>query len=291
MQVFTDHLERYSETKDSVYELMADYLALGLKPTNYFFIQSQIPELAELTNLFSYLVTVQRMKRNPTLKSEIEMYGVSKMSVGFMNYPISQVADILAFKPDLVPVGKDQLPHIELAIEIARRFNNTFKAKVFLPPKPLLSNTPSLIGTDGKNKMSKSLNNAIFFKDSKEEVRKKVMNMYTDPKRIHPSDPGDPDKNPVFIYHRIFNQNVDEVKDLEYRYRKGKVGDIEVKEKLFKALSIFLDPIREKRNELRSNTGLIEKIIDFGNTQARKFANYTLLEVKKAMKINYGFRN
>lgn len=291
LQVLTDHIEKYSEIEENIYELMSDYLALGLKPDNCFFIQSCIPELAELTNYFTYLVTVSRVNRNPTVKNEAKVYGVSQMSVGFQNYPISQAADILAFKPDLIPVGKDQLPHIELTREIAKSFNTTFRKKVFDLPRPLLSEIPSLVGTDGKNKMSKSLNNAIFFKDAKEVVRKKIMTMYTDPKRIHVTDPGDPDKNPVFAYHRIFNTNREEVINLEERYRKGKVSDIEVKEKLFEAISEFLDPIRERREKIRANKKNIDKILVLGNKKARDFANRTLDEVKEAIKVHYEFCN
>jgi tryptophanyl-tRNA synthetase len=289
LQVLTDHLEESPQIEENIYELMADYLALGLKPSNCFFVQSCVPELVELTNLFTYFVSVSRVNRNPTVKTEAKVYGVSQISVGFQNYPISQSADILGFKPSVIPVGKDQLPHIELTREIAKSFNTKFKEKLFEMPRALLSETPSLIGTDGKNKMSKSLGNAIFFKDPKEVVRKKIMTMYTDPNRLHPTDPGDPDKNPVFIYHRIFNPNRDEVLDLENRYKSGSVGDVEVKEKLFIAISNFIDPIRDRREEFIKDKSIINDILIIGNARAREVVKDTLNDVKKAVSLNYEF--
>lgn len=290
LQVFTDHIEKYAEIQNNIYELMADYMALGLKPSNCFFVQSCVPELAELTVYFSYLVGMSNLIGNPTVKQEAKVYGVKNMSFGFVGYPISQAADILGFRPQLVPVGKDQLPHLELTREIARRFNNTFNKNVFQLPEPLLSECPSLIGTDGKNKMSKSLNNAIFLKNSEKELKKKVMSMYTDPNRIHPTDLGNPDKNPIFIYHKLFNPNTNEVKDMEDRYRKGKIGDVEVKEKLFVALNNMLEPIREKRNKLIQDKSFINDILSEGNKRARIVVAETLEKVKTAMCVNYNFK-
>lgn len=288
LQVFTDHLHEYKKIKNNIVELLLDYLAIGLKPENYFFVQSEVPELAELTIYFSYLVSLAYLKRNPTIKKESEMYHVKNMSLGFFGYPVSQAADILIFKPQLVPVGKDQLPHIELAREITKKFNQTFKKEVFILPEALLSECPSLIGIDGKNKMSKSLDNAIFLKDSEEELREKVFRMYTDPKRIHANIPGETENNPVFIYHRIFNSNLDEVKYLEEKYKRGDIGDKEVKEKLFHALNSFLKPIRDKREKLSNDLNYLERLLKEGNKKAKEVAVQTLLEVKKAMKIYYG---
>jgi len=288
LQVLTDHLSDYEEIEKNVYELMFDYLSVGLRPDNTFFIQSQIPELTELTSYFTYLTSLARVQRNPTVKKEAKIYGVSRMSLGFIIYPISQAADILGFKANLVPVGQDQLPHIEQTREIARSFNRIFKKKVFFAPEALLGDCPSLVGIDGKNKMSKSLNNAIFLKDSEEELREKIFNMFTDPNRIHPTDPGEVENNPVFIYHRFFNSNVNEVKELEEKYKRGKVGDVEVKEKLFFALNSFLSPIRERRKKFANNLNYIKSLLKEGNKKARGIVKQTLKEVRSAMRINYG---
>lgn len=289
LQVLTDHIHQHKEIKDNIIELVLDYLSIGLKPENYFFVQSAVPELAELTVYFSYIVSLSYLKRNPTIKKEAEMYGIKNMSYGFFGYPISQSADILAFKSQIVPVGKDQLPHIEQAREIAKKFNQTFKKEIFIIPEALLSECPSLIGTDGKNKMSKSLNNAIFLKESEKELKEKVFKMYTDPSRIHANIPGETENNPIFIYHRLFNSNVNEVKKLEEKYKEGSIGDAEVKEKLFCALNSFLAPIRKKRKKLSNDLGYVEKLISKGDKRAKEVAGQTLREVRKAMRIDYGY--
>jgi len=287
LQVFTDHLKDYRSIKSNAKEVMLDYLSVGLKESNTFIIQSQIPELSELTNYFNFLVTTARVQRNPTVKQEIKMYDVSKMSVGFMIYPISQAADILLFKATCVPVGEDQLPHIEQTREIAKTFNRMFNP-IFPIPEPIVGECPTLIGIDGKQKMSKSLDNAIFLSDSQEEVKLKVMKMYTDPTRIRPDIPGDPDKNPVFLYHRLFNNNKEEVLELEERYRKGKVGDVEVKKRLIIAINQMLEPIREKRKYYEERPNIITNILNDSINRARKIGQKTLLEVREAMGISYG---
>lgn len=286
LQVFTDHLRAYREIQANAREVILDYLAVGLKENNTFVIQSQVPELAELTYYFNFLVTTERVRRNPTVKQESKMYGVSKASVGFMNYPISQAADILLFKATLVPVGEDQLPHIEQTREIARAFNRTFRP-VFPVPEALVGECPTLVGIDGQQKMSKSLDNAIFLADSPGVVDKKVMQMYTDPKRIRADIPGDPDKNPVFLYHRLFNPNKEEVLGLEERYREGKVGDVEVKRRLANVLNQMLDPIRERRRHYEERPDLVSNILKSGIQKARTIGQETLAEVKDAMGISF----
>ena len=286
LQVFTDHLKDYRAIQTNTKEVILDYLSVGLKENNTFIIQSQIPELSELTYYFNLLVTPARVKRNPTIKQEAKMYNVSKMSVGFMIYPISQAADILLFKATCVPVGEDQLPHIEQTREIAKSFNRVFRP-IFPIPEPIVGECPTLVGIDGKQKMSKSLDNAIFLSDSPEEVGKKVMQMYTDPSRVRADIPGDPDKNPVFLYHRLFNVDKKEVLELEERYREGKVGDVEVKKKLTIALNQMLDPIREKRKYYEERPDLVTDILKTSTQRARKIGQKTLLEVKDAMGISY----
>jgi tryptophanyl-tRNA synthetase len=201
-------------------------------------------------------------------------------------YPVSQAADITIVNAHLVPVGEDQLPMIEQTREIVRKFNSLY-GEVFIEPEALVGEVKRLPGTDGNAKMSKSLGNAIYLSDSEEELRKKVMSMYTDPKRIHATDPGKVEGNPVFIYHDAFNPNKDEVNDLKERYRKGQVGDIEVKEKLFKALNNLLRPIREKRGDFEGKDKLLDQILMEGTAKARRVAKETMTKVRKAMKINY----
>jgi tryptophanyl-tRNA synthetase len=250
-------------------------------------VQSMVPELAELTIYFMNLVTVATLERNPTLKEEIKQRNFTKgIPVGFWSYPISQAADITIFKADLVPVGEDQLPMIEQTREIVRRFNRLYK-KILIEPRALLGTVARLPGTDGGAKMSKSLGNCIYLGDSPEQVRQRVMSMFTDPTRIHPTDPGHVEGNPVFTYHDVFNPDKAEVEDLKDRYRKGTVGDVEVKERLFKALTAFLDPIRERRAEFAAKPQLVREIIMEGTRKGRALAQQTMDEVRSAMKIKY----
>jgi tryptophanyl-tRNA synthetase len=204
LQVFTDHIGDHTSIENNVFEVMCDYLGVGLKSENTFFIQSQVPELTELTIYLSFLVTLARLQRNPTVKDEAKTYGVSNISYGFLGYPVSQAADILAFKADLIPVGQDQLPHIEQAREIVRSFNRTFGKDVFSLPQPLIGEIPILVGTDGDKKMSKSLNNFIAFAHSSEETERRIINMVTDYKRVYRKDPGHPDECFAFKYWSIF---------------------------------------------------------------------------------------
>lgn len=288
VQALTDNFENPGKVRDSVKELMLDYLSVGIDPAKTtIFIQSCIPEIAELTVFFLNLVTLDRVLRNPTVKTEIKQKGYEKsLPAGFAMYPVSQAADISIFNADLVPVGADQLPMIEQTKEIVKKFNSLY-GEVFHEAKALLGDTPRLVGTDGDTKMSKSLNNCIYLSDSKEEVEKKISQMYTDPTRIHATDPGKVDGNPLFIYHDAFNPNKEEVNDFKERYQKGTVGDVEVKKALAIAINNLLDPIREKRAYFEEREKEVEEMIINGNAKARKIAIETMKQVKTAMKINY----
>jgi tryptophanyl-tRNA synthetase len=288
VQALTDNFERPEMLEANVLEVTLDYLAVGLDPHKVkIVVQSMVPELTELTIYFMNLVTVATLERNPTLKEEIKQRNFTKgIPVGFWSYPISQAADITMFKADLVPVGEDQLPMIEQTREIARRFNRLYK-KILVEPRAMLGTVARLPGTDGGAKMSKSVGNCIYLGDSPEQVRRRVMSMFTDPTRIHPTDPGHTEGNPVFTYHDVFNTDKAEVEDLKDRYRKGTVGDVEVKERLFKVLTAFLDPIRARRAEFAAKPQLVREIIIEGTRQGRALAQQTMEEVRAAMKIKY----
>jgi tryptophanyl-tRNA synthetase len=290
VQALTDNFEHPEKLAGNVFEVALDYLAVGLDPGKAkFVVQSMVPELAELTIYFMNLVTVATLERNPTVKEEIKQRNFVKgVPVGFWSYPISQAADITIFKADLVPVGEDQLPMIEQAREIARRFNRLY-GKVLIEPRAMLGAVARLPGTDGGAKMSKSLGNCIYLGDPPETVRKRVMSMFTDTTRVHPTDPGHVEGNPVFTYHDVFNPNKEEVEELKDRYRKGAVGDVEVKQLLFNALNSFLSPIRERRLEFQSNPKHVYEIIIEGTRQGRELARATMDEVRAAMKIAYKF--
>jgi len=288
VQALTDNFDNPQKVRDNIKEVLLDYLAVGIDPKKTtILIQSMIPEIAELTVFYLNLVTLERVLRNPTVKDEIKQKGFGQsLPAGFAMYPVSQAADITVFNADLVPVGEDQLPMVEQTREIVRKFNSLY-GETFVEPKPLLGDVKRLPGIDGNAKMGKSLGNAIYLSDSEDELKKKVMRMYTDPTRIHPTDPGKVEGNPVFVYHEIFNPNKTEVEDLKMRYREGKVGDIEVKEKLFVALNAFLTPIREKRHEFEGKDELLNKILTEGTAKAREVAGETMKKVKRAMKIDY----
>ena len=290
IQALTDNFEHPEKLEANIFEVALDYLAVGLDPDKVkFVVQSMVPELTELTIYFMNLVTTATLERNPTLKDEIKQKNFSKgLPVGFYTYPISQASDITIFKAHLVPVGEDQLPMIEQAREIVRRFNRLYD-KVLIEPKALVGEVARLPGTDGGAKMSKSLGNCIYLGDPPEVVRRRVMSMYTDPTRLHPTDPGHLEGNPVFTYHDVFNPDKAEVEDLKERYRKGAVGDVEVKEKLFKALNIFLEPIREHRAGFASKPEQVREIIVEGTRKGRAVAQATMAEVRTAMKISYKF--
>ncbi len=290
IQALTDNFEHPENLAANVFEVALDYLAVGLDPEKVkIVVQSMVPELSELTTYFMNLVTVATLERNPTVKEEIKQRNfVRGVPVGFWSYPISQAADITIFKADLVPVGEDQLPMIEQAREIVRRFNRLY-AKVLVEPKAMLGSVARLPGTDGGAKMSKSLGNCIYLGDPPDMVRKRVMSMFTDPTRIHPTDPGHVEGNPVFTYHDVFNPNKAEVDDLKERYRKGTVGDVEVKQRLNDALINFLAPIRERRMQYAANPKRVYEIIIEGTRKGRALAQATMDEVRTAMKIAYKF--
>lgn len=283
----------YSQIKENTLQIAMDNLAAGLDPSKVtIFIESEIPEVYELAAIFSMYVSHNRALRNPTIKDEIKMKGMGdQFSLGFINYPMYQAADILCVKGELVPVGKDQEAHLEQTREIARMFNkiSSNKPSLFPEPQALIGRVGRLPGIDGNPKMGKSLGNAIYLSDSAEEVEKKVMSMYTDPKRIHPTDPGTVEGNPVFIYLDAFGTEGDKSQITTYKdqYRKGQVGDIEVKKYLVKVLNSFLNPIRKKRIEYEKKPELVEKILKEGTAKARIEAQKTLAEVKKAMKLDY----
>ena len=225
------------------------------------------------------------LERNPTLKSEIDQLAIEKRTVGFFNYPMSQVADILLPRADLVPVGEDQAPHIEMTREVVRKFNRIFEP-VFNEPDIKIGRVPRLKGTDGGNKMSKSKGNVIELRFTEDQVNKAVMSMYTDPNRLKATDPGTVEGNPVFEYHDAFNNDKDKVEDFKARYREGKVGDVEVKKDLAVAINNFLRPIREKRNYYEKNPKLVEEALMSGTNNARKIADETMKMVRSAMKID-----
>ena len=283
----TTGYEHSHELAADIREGLLDFLAVGLDPhRTTLYLQSLIPEVSELFLLFSMLVSVPRAQRIPTLKEQVRDLKLESASLGLLNYPILQAADILMVRGEVVPVGKDQLSHIELTREIARRFNQLY-APVFPESEGLVGRFPKLPGTDGKPKMSKSLGNAIYLSDDAETVRKKVLSMYTDPTRLRATDPGHVKGNPVFTYHDAFNPDRAEVHDLKARYVKGRVGDVEVKQKLVAALNRFLDPIRERRAEYERQPGLLEDVLADGSRRARQEARETLRLAREAMGLNY----
>lgn len=264
-------------------ELVLDYLAVGIDPEKTtIYVQSDVPSVCELHLLFSMLVTTSRLDRVPTLKEVMEAEHIENPTYGLLGYPVLQAADILHVKAHLVPVGKDQESHIEVTRELARRFNFLY-GEVFSEPAALIGDVPTLPGTDGKAKMSKSLGNAIFLCDDAKTVEQKVRGMYTDPKRIRADIPAEPEGNPVFAYHDAFNPNKAEVEDLKARYRQGKVGDVEVKQKLAAALNAFLDPIRERRAYYAARPKLVDEILAAGAAKVRPISQATVDEAREAM--------
>ena len=286
----SDYADDIDTVRAAVREIALDWLAVGLDPErSHFVIESLIPEHAELTLWLSWYIGLGRLQRNPTLKAEmaeLEENRSESVPVAFFTYPIMQVANILMPKAHLVPVGEDQLPHIEMTREVARKFNRLF-GEVFPEPEALVGRVPRLVGLDGNAKMSKSLNNAIYLKDDADTVTKKVMSMYTDPTRLRAMDPGHVEGNPVFMYHDAFNTDTAEVEDLKARYVKGAVGDVEVKQKLAAALNAMLDPIRERRAEYASRPDAVREALAKGTEHTRKVAAETMTEVRSALRLNY----
>jgi tryptophanyl-tRNA synthetase len=276
-----------SEIVANAYDMAADWIAAGLDPErSTLFVQSLVPEHAELYLLLSMTIPIPWLERVPTYKEQIEQLSEKDLStLGFLGYPLLQTADIIIYNAHFVPVGEDQVPHLELSREIVRRFHN-FYGELFVEPKPLLTTFPRLPGLDNR-KMSKSYGNTIDLSDDSETVRKKVMQMYTDPKRIRADIPGTVEGNPVFTYHDAFNPDKAEVEDLKARYRAGKVGDVEVKTKLAKALNAQLEPMRSRRADLLSNPSALRDILNEGSRRARAIANETMARVRDAVKLSY----
>ena len=285
----SDYADEIDLVRSAVFEIALDWLAVGLDPArSHFVIESLVPEHAELTLWLSWYVGMGRLQRNPTLKAEMAEVEtkMSSVPVAFFTYPIMQVANILMPKAHLVPVGEDQLPHIEMTRELARRFNRLF-GEVFVEPEGLVGRVPRLVGIDGNAKMSTSKDNAIFLKDDAETVNQKVMRMFTDPTRIHATDPGHVEGNPVFMYHDAFNPDTAEVQDLKDRYVTGKVGDVEVKQKLARALNALMDPIRERRAGYEAHPEQVREALAEGSSHARNVAKETMAEVRNALRLNY----
>ncbi|MFH1561469.1 MAG: tryptophan--tRNA ligase [Patescibacteria group bacterium] len=286
VHAYANYYRETDKINQDVYNVFLDNLAVGIDPNvATIFLESGIPEIFELYGIFLTMVKHSRVIRNPSVKEEIK-YKKLDPSVGFVVYPILQAADILAFNADLVPVGDDQLPMVEQTREIARDFNKAF-GQTFIVPKAEVGRVARLVGTDGKPKMSKSGHNAILLSDDEKTLKEKVFATYTDPNRIHVTDPGRVEGNPVFIYHDAFNPDKDEVADLKARYQTGKVGDKEVKEKLFVALNNFLKPIREKRKYYEDRPKLTKEILVEGTKKARKLVIEVVNEAKEKIKINH----
>ncbi|MBI3997713.1 MAG: tryptophan--tRNA ligase [Armatimonadetes bacterium] len=285
--LLTTRLDQLEEIEQNIRDVVLDNLSVGIDPDrSTIFLQSAVPQVPELQLIFSMLVSVPRLQRVPTLKEMMRDLHITQPSAGLLSYPVLQAADILSVCGEIVPVGKDQASHLEVTREIARRFNEVF-APVFPEPETLIGEVGTLPGTDGKAKMSKSIGNVIYLSDDRETVTQRVMRMYTDPRRIHPTDPGTVEGNPVFIYHDAFNANKAEVEDLKDRYRAGRVGDVEVKKRLADALNAFLDPIRERRRRFAERPEYVEEIIVEGSRRARAEAQETLERAKEAMKMAY----
>lgn len=299
-QALTDNAENPEKVRQNIIEVALDYLSCGLSPDKVnFFIQSQVPELTELSFYYMNLVTVSRLQRNPTVKSEIQMRNFeTSIPVGFFTYPISQAADITAFKATIVPVGEDQLPMIEQTKEIVRKFNSVY-GETLVEPEAMLPKRKACLrlpGTDGKAKMSKSLGNCIYLADAADDVKKKIMSMYTDPDHIKVTDPGKLEGNAVFTYldafatdehFKAFLPDYANLDELKAHYTRGGLGDMKVKKFLNEVVQSILEPIRARRKEFEKDIPAVYDILKHGSEKAEKAAAATLTEVKSAMKINY----
>lgn len=287
VQALTDNFDNPHKITQNIIEVAKDYLSVGIDPTQTtILIQSQIPEIAELTIYYLNLVTLGRLERNPTVKCEIQQKGYNDaIPVGFFCYPISQAADITIFQAEFVPVGNDQVPMIEQTNEIVRRFNRIYNKDVLKECKAILSNTPRLVGIDGKSKASKSLANAIFLSDSSQEIKQKVFQMYTDPNHIRVSDPGCVEGNVVFAYLDAFHCNKEEVKSLKEDYRRGGLGDMVIKNILNDSLQLLLEPIRVARDRIDNNQ--VRELLLEGTQKARELAKETIEMVRTAIGIKY----
>lgn len=288
-QALTDHAHEPQKIRENILEVALDYLAVGIDPQKTtIFIQSLVPALPELTMYFLNLVTWNRLKHNPTVKAEIQQKGYGEeVPAGFMIYPISQAADITAFKAELVPVGDDQIPMIEQTVEVVRKFNRLYNTEVLVEPQAVTSAVARLPGVDGKAKMGKSLGNAIFLSDSPDEVTKKVKGMYTDPGHLRVEDPGKVEGNPVFTYLDAFGKDKAKIDELKAHYQRGGLGDSVVKKYLLDVLLAFLEPIRNRREQFAKDPKHVLNMIFQGTEVAKGVAHQTLMEVRKAMGIDY----
>jgi tryptophanyl-tRNA synthetase len=304
VQALTDNADNPDKVRSNVLEIALDNLACGIDPSKTtMFIQSQVPEIAELTVFFMNLVTVQQLSHNPTIKSESaekgfnlvtklvesdeETSGAKGIPLGFLAYPVSQTADILAFKANTIPVGQDQMPVIEQANDIVKKFNSMYGVELFSKINGVVGDIARLVGTDGNAKMSKSLGNCIYLSDSDKAIEEKVMSMYTDPDHVRVEDPGKVEGNVVFTYLDIFDPNKEEVAELKTQYQKGGLGDVVIKKRLVEVLKKLITPIREKREELAQNPEQVMATLKKGTEKARAFSAKTLEEVKSALKIDY----
>lgn len=309
IHAFTTRMDRPADIHQSVIDIALDYLAAGLDPKkSTIFIQSDIPAISELTYFFSMLIPYPRLMRNPTIKDEIRDKGLGdNYPFGFLLYAVGQVADILAFRPDIVPVGEDQVPHLEMTREVARKFNQLYcgvdphtedqdyvkKGGLFPVVDVLLGRVQRLIGIGAPNsegkllKMSKSLNNAIFLSDDPDTVKQKVMSMYTDPKRLKATDPGSIENNPLWVFHDTFNPDAAWVQEAKARYQAGSIGDVECKRRLIDVLVAFIEPIRQRRIEYQNNLDFVGSVLKHGAENANTVAEHTLLLAKEAMKQRY----
>ena len=292
VQALTDNFDNPEKVRKNINEITMDLLSIGLEPENVnYFIQSKVPEIAELTVFYSNLVTVARLHRNPTVKSEIaqkkELFGNDGESItyGFLGYPVSQAADITAFGGELVPVGEDQLPLIEQCREIVRKFNNIY-GETLKEPEPYLSENKRIKGLDGNDKMGKSLGNAIYLVDDEETIRKKIMGAVTDPNKIKKDDPANPDVCMVYYYHKLIN-NEENINTICSECKQGSRGCVQCKKELIEKMNEFLKPIQEKRKVYEENPELVKEILDKGTKKAQEKAKETMLKVRQSMKIDY----
>ncbi len=289
VQALTDNADNPEKVRSNVLEVVLDNLACGVDPKKTtFFIQSQVPEIAELTVFFMNLVTLQQLSHNPTIKTEIKEKGFNEsVPLGFLAYPVSQAADILFCKANTVPVGIDQMPVLEQANEIVKKFNSTYGVNLFSKINGVVSDISRLVGIDGDAKMSKSLGNCIYLSDSNEEIEKKVMQAYTDPGHIHVEDKGKVEGNVVFTYLDAFDEDKKGVAELKAQYENGGLGDIVLKKRLSKVLIDLISPIRERREEFAKKPEIVMDILKQGIEEARKEAEKTMSEVRQALKIDY----
>ncbi len=299
LHALTTRADRPAEVRQSAIDILLDYLSIGIDPQkSTILLQSEIPAIADLTFIFSMLLSFPRVMRNPTIKDEIRDKNLGEnYPFGFLLYPVGQVADILAFRAELVPVGEDQIPHVEMTREVARRFNQLYCEQgneLFPIPEAKMGRAKRLVGLSGPDKntgnllkMSKSLNNAIFLSDDPDTVRKKIMSMYTDPNRLRPTDKGTVENNPLWIFHETFNPDQAWVAEAEDKYRNGQIGDVECKRKLIEVLVEFIEPIRQRRSVYENDIGQALDILKAGTERANVVADDTLQQVKKAMQQDY----